>query len=157
MRSSILARIPGFRQRIIPEPSFPSQGSQARGTRLNLTAYGDPVPGLSRGVVRYGNDYMNTRPARNSSYDKLQVIRPLAMEWLRNAWGNVDEFGRHVYDVMQRVRHDPSPYDKLGRITHGDPSGSGMGTSNSTYGTLERGAAVILPSGSECTSMKENV
>ena len=34
MRSSILARIPGFRQRIIPEPSFPSQGSQARGTRL---------------------------------------------------------------------------------------------------------------------------
>jgi hypothetical protein len=34
MCSSILARIPGFRQRIIPEPSFPSQGSQARGTRL---------------------------------------------------------------------------------------------------------------------------
>ena len=34
MRSSILATIPGFRQRIIPEPSFPSQGSQARGTRL---------------------------------------------------------------------------------------------------------------------------
>ena len=36
MRSSILARIPGFRQRIIPEPSFPSQGSQARGTRLRF-------------------------------------------------------------------------------------------------------------------------
>jgi hypothetical protein len=36
MRSSILATIPGFRQRIIPEPSFPSQGSQARGTRLNI-------------------------------------------------------------------------------------------------------------------------
>ena len=36
MRSSILATIPGFRQRIIPEPSFPSQGSQARGTRLQL-------------------------------------------------------------------------------------------------------------------------
>ena len=35
MRSSILARIPGFRQRIIPEPSFPSQGSQAQGTRLS--------------------------------------------------------------------------------------------------------------------------
>ena len=34
VRSSILATIPGFRQRIIPEPSFPSQGSQARGTRL---------------------------------------------------------------------------------------------------------------------------
>ena len=34
MRSSILARIPGFRQRIIPEPRVPSQGSQAQGTRL---------------------------------------------------------------------------------------------------------------------------
>jgi hypothetical protein len=38
MRSSILVRIPGFRQRIIPEPSFPSQGSQARGTRLEALA-----------------------------------------------------------------------------------------------------------------------
>jgi hypothetical protein len=36
MRSSILARIPGFRQRIIPEPRVPSRGSQARGTRLTL-------------------------------------------------------------------------------------------------------------------------
>ena len=34
MRSSILARIPGFRQRIIPEPRIPSRGSQAQGTRL---------------------------------------------------------------------------------------------------------------------------
>ena len=36
MRSSILARIPGFRQRIIPEPRVPSRGSQARRTRLGL-------------------------------------------------------------------------------------------------------------------------
>jgi hypothetical protein len=36
MRSSILARIPGFRQRIIPEPHVPSRGSQARGTRLTV-------------------------------------------------------------------------------------------------------------------------
>jgi hypothetical protein len=35
MRSSILARIPGFRQRIIPEPRVPSRGSQAWGTRLS--------------------------------------------------------------------------------------------------------------------------
>ena len=34
MRSSILARIPGFRQRIIPEPHVPSRGLQARGTGL---------------------------------------------------------------------------------------------------------------------------
>jgi hypothetical protein len=29
-----LSRIPGFRQRIIPEPHVPSRGSRARGTRL---------------------------------------------------------------------------------------------------------------------------
>ena len=34
MRSSIVARILGFRQRIIPEPRVPSRGSQAQGTRL---------------------------------------------------------------------------------------------------------------------------
>jgi hypothetical protein len=34
MPSSILARIPGFRQWIIPEPRVPSRRSQARGTRL---------------------------------------------------------------------------------------------------------------------------
>ena len=137
-----------------------ASSSQETGTSAryrNLTVDGNPVPGFSRGVVRYGNDYMNTRPARNSWYDKLQAIRPLAMEWIRNAWGNIDESGRHVYDVMQRVRHVPSAYDKLARITHGDLSGSGMGTSNSTYGTLERGAAVILPSGSKSASTTENV
>ena len=47
MRSSILARIPGFQQRIIPEPSFPSQGSQARGTRLQgYVAFSYPEPFL---------------------------------------------------------------------------------------------------------------
>jgi hypothetical protein len=34
MHSSILTRIPGFRQRIIPEPRVPFRGSLARGTRL---------------------------------------------------------------------------------------------------------------------------
>ena len=54
MRSSILARIPGFRQRIIPEPSFPSQGSQARGTRLNARrdSFSYPEPYLR--AVRRG-------------------------------------------------------------------------------------------------------
>ena len=51
MRSSVLARIPGFRQRIIPEPHVPSRGSQARGTRLNLDMKVSPEftrPSLSR-------------------------------------------------------------------------------------------------------------
>jgi hypothetical protein len=38
MRSSILARIPGFRQRIIPEPRVPSRGSQARGNEIGALA-----------------------------------------------------------------------------------------------------------------------
>ena len=40
MRNSVLARIPGFRERIIPEPHVPSRGSQARGTRLIVLHFG---------------------------------------------------------------------------------------------------------------------
>ena len=135
-----------------------ASSSQETGTSVtyqNLTSEGNPVPGRSRGVVRYRGDYMNTRPARNSWYDRLQLIRPLAMEWLRNAWGNVDEFGRHVYDVMQRVRHVISPYDKL--VTQSGSAGSGTPASDSSYDVMERPAAVILPSGSERASMTENI
>jgi hypothetical protein len=90
----------------------------------NMTSEGKPAPGFSRGVVRYQRDYMTTRPARNSWYDRLQLIRPLAMEWLRNAWGNVDELGNYVYDVMQRVRHVFVLYNKLGNPPQGDSVGS---------------------------------
>ena len=99
---------------------------------------------------------MNTRPARNSWYDRLQLIRPLAMEWLRNAWGNVDEFGRHVYDVMQRVRHVFVPYNKLGKLQQGDSAGSGV-ERNKTYSSMERPAAVILHTESENASTTQNV
>jgi hypothetical protein len=51
MRSSILATIPGFRQRIIPEPSFPSQGSQARGTRLHQSHQSAWVRAFVRGCA----------------------------------------------------------------------------------------------------------
>ena len=52
MRSSILARIPGFRQRIIPEPHVPSRGSQARGTRLGRHGQIEPsVHDRGRGNV----------------------------------------------------------------------------------------------------------
>ncbi|CAB3998077.1 Hypothetical predicted protein [Paramuricea clavata] len=134
-------------------PSLPQEPGTKYG---NTTSEGEPVPGLSRGVVRYPRDYMNTRPARNSWYDRLQLLRPLAMDWLRNAWGNVDEFGRHVYDVMQRVRHVFVPYDKLSNLQQGDSAGSGV-ERNNTYSTMERPAAVILPTESENASTTENV
>jgi hypothetical protein len=139
------------------EDASSSQETGTSGEYQNLTSEEEPVPGLSRGVVRYGRDYMNTRPARNSGYDKLQLIRPLAMEWLRNAWGNVDEFGRHVYDVVQRVRHVFVPYHKLGNLQQGDSAGSGVERINNTYSTVERPAAVILPTESENASTSENV
>ena len=62
MRSSILARIPGFRQQIIPEPSFPSQGSQARGTRLavDLRRNSD-VKSLIYQLLPSMFDYINSR------------------------------------------------------------------------------------------------
>ena len=68
------------------------------------------------------------------------------MQWLRNTWGNVDEFGRHVYDVMQRVRHVISPYDKLTVVTQSGSAGSGTPASGSSYDVMERPPAVILPS-----------
>ena len=145
-----------FRQRTSEEDARPSEESGASAEYGNLTSEGKPVPGLSRGVVRYQRDYVTTRPARNSWYDRLQLIRPLAMEWLRNAWGNVDEFGRHVYDVMQRVRHVFVPYNKLGNLPQGDSVGSGV-ERNNTYSTMERPAAVILPTESENASASENV
>ena len=56
MHSSILARIPGFRQQIIPEPHVPSRGSQARGTRLigNIkTAVRTPSFDVQTGACSY--------------------------------------------------------------------------------------------------------
>ena len=110
----------------------------------NVTSDGEPIPGLSRGVVCYKRDYMNTRPGRNSWYDRLQLIQPLAMDWLRNAWGNVDEFGRHLYNVMQRVRHVFIPYSKLSRETPVDSTESRVETSD-TYDTTERPQGATLP------------
>jgi hypothetical protein len=52
MRSSVLARIPGFRQRIIPEPHVPSRGSHARGTRLDMITIS--FPEHARSQVRGG-------------------------------------------------------------------------------------------------------
>ena len=58
MRSSILARILGFRQRIIPEPRVPSRGSQAQGTRLGLDfPFKLPVIYVGNQVIR-----SNTEP-----------------------------------------------------------------------------------------------
>ena len=144
------------RQRTSEEDARSSQESGTSAGYENLTSEGEPDPGRSRGVVRFQSDYVTTRPARNSWYDRLQLIRPFAMEWLRNAWGNVDEFGRHVYDVMQRVRHVFVPYNKLGNLQQGDSAGSGV-ERNDTYSTMERPAAVILPTGSENASTSENV
>ena len=100
------------------ETNLSQQGSTGT-TYENLTSDGNPIPGFSRGVAHYRRDYINTRSAQNSWYDKLQLIRPLAMEWLRNTWGNIDQFGRHVYDVMQHTQH-VSPYDRLSKTTEGD-------------------------------------
>ncbi len=136
-----------------------TSSSQQTGTNAeyqNLTSEGNPTPGLSRGVVCYRRDYMNTRSARNSSYDRLQLIRPIAIAWLRNTWGNVDEFGRHIYDVMQRVRHVFVPYNKLGNLREGDSAESGVVRSKKTYDTMERPAGVILPTRSENASTTEN-
>lgn len=131
------------------EGASSSDDTGTSATYQNLTTDGNPAPGLSRGVVPYGRDYVNIRPSQSMWYDRLQLIRPIAIEWLRNAWGNVDEFGRHVYDFMQRhVRHILVPYDKLANLAQGDSAGSERETGNETYDKLERPSTVVLPAGS---------
>jgi hypothetical protein len=82
---------------------------------------------------------MNTRTARNTWHDIFQLIRPLAVDWLRNTWGNVNEFGRPVYDVLQRDRHvlhtTSFTYDRLGNFTEDESAESRMEARN-----------IILPS-----------
>ena len=81
------------------------------------------------------------------------------MQWLRNAWGNVDQSGRHTYDVMQRDEHVISPYDKLHQTTttQRDVAESNAPTSNNLYDTLERPEAVLLPSRCQDSSTTEDV
>ena len=110
----------------------------------NLTADGDPIPGHSRGVVNGEGDYVNRGPSRSSWYDRLQLFRPLAIDWLRNTWGNVDENGHHAYDVIQRVKQIFVPYDKLGNAARGDSARRRMETSDSAYDTAERPPVVIV-------------
>ncbi|XP_028397378.1 uncharacterized protein LOC114521159 [Dendronephthya gigantea] len=120
--------------------------SQETGTGVvyqNLTTDGDPIPGHSRGVVSHEGDYVNTGPSRSSWYDRLQFLRPLAIDWLRNAQGDVDEDGHHVYDVIQRDRQVFVPYDKLGNTPQVDSARRRMETSDSTYDTAERPLVVI--------------
>ena len=118
-----------------PEETATSVGYQ------NLTAGGNPDH--SCGVVNHEEDYVNTGPWRSSWYDRLQLFRPSAIDWLRNAWGNVDVDGHHVYDVMQRVRQIFVPYDKLGNTAQ-DDSAKRIKTSDSTYDTPERPPGVIV-------------
>ena len=109
-----------------------------------MTADGDPIPGHSRGVVNHEGDYVNTGPSRSSWYDRLQLFRPLAIDWLRNAWGNVDENGHHVYDVMQRVRQIFVPYDKLRNTAQEDLDRRKVETNDLNYDTTERPPVVIV-------------
>ena len=147
------------------EGASSSQGNDSTAEYGNLTTEGNPVPGLSRGVVLYQRDYMNTRPSQSSLYDRLQVFGSIAVEWLRNAWGNVDELGHDVYDAMQRgVRQIFVPYDRLGIGRQDIAAGSVYPTCDtpensvqddctqietetrgSNYDTLERPLAVVLP------------
>ena len=118
----------------------------------NCNPDGDPIPGHSRGVVPHKRNYVNTEPSRSLWYDRLQLFRPSAIGWLRNAWGNVDENGHHVYDVMQRVKQIFVPYDKLELTALDDSGGRRMETSDSTYDTPQRPAAVILPCADEIST-----
>ena len=70
MHSSILARIPGFRKRIIPEPHVPSRGSQARGTRLTVAKN-------STTTSFPGSLLLSSFPKKDPGYEVDSTIGPL--------------------------------------------------------------------------------
>ena len=88
-------------------------------------------------------------------YDRLQLFRPLAIDQLRNAWGNVDEEGHRVYDVMQRVKQIFVPYDMLGNTAQEDSAERRMETSDTIYETSERPPAVIVQCQGKTAPTKE--
>ena len=121
----------------------------------NTLSDGTPVPAQTRGIVPYERDYKNTSL---SWYDKLQTIRPLAIDWLRNTWGNIDEFGRHVYDTIKRIPHIFATYDKIRNAARDDLNENGATSSSNTYDNMERLPPVTLPSRRESVlSATENV
>jgi hypothetical protein len=81
MRSSILARIPGFRQRIIPEPRVLSRGSQARGTRLATSV----IATLPRVQALWSVYVLSARgTAREGEKRKIRRIADLRMTFRQN-------------------------------------------------------------------------
>ena len=129
-------------------PSSPQETDSANGYENTLND-GTPIPGHSRGIVHYERDYKNTSL---SWYDRLRSIQPLAVDWLRNTWGNVDESGRHIYDAMKRIPQTFVPYDKLRNLAGDNLNENGTTSSDNAYDTMERSPAVILPSRSEITA-----
>ena len=122
----------------------------------NMLSDAVPVPGHSRGIVIYERHYINRR---NSWYDKLRSIRPLAIDWLRNSWGNIDEFGRHVYDAMKRIQHIFVSYDKLRNVGPATLNEKRTRRDSNAYDTMERPPPVTLPSRDEVvdSSTTENI
>ena len=137
------------------EVASSSQETGSSNEYENTLSDGTPVPAQTRGIVPYERDYKNTSL---SWYDKLQRIRPLAIDWLRNTWGNIDEFGRHVYDAMKRIPHIFVPYDKMRNAARDNLNENGATSSSNTYDNMERLPPITLPSRRESVlSATENV
>lgn len=138
------------------ETASSSQETDSANEYENIISDGTPISAHTRGIVSYERHYMNTNL---SWYDKLRTISPLAIDWLRNMWGNVDEFGRHVYDAMKRIPHVYVPYDKMRNVARGDLNENGTTTGSNAYDTMERHPEVTLPSRSQIVvlSTAENI
>ena len=79
----------------------------------NLNEDGEPLPGACRGIIPYQQPYINMTSLNRPYYAKLQLFSSITLQWLRNAWGQVDEMGKHVYDALCRGMGMSLPYDKL--------------------------------------------
>ena len=69
-----LARIPGFRQRIIPEPHVPSRGSQARGTRLVVILLRNSAEQIKSPTVCVSVPFTALGPVVSKAFKSLSTV-----------------------------------------------------------------------------------
>ena len=128
------------------EPDVTSVRPQTYG---NLNENGEPLPGVSRGIIPYQQPYLNV-PSLNRSphYSKLQLFSSITLDWLRNTWGEVDELGKHVYNVLSHGMELLLPYDKL-KKTKLDSRRNQLGAidknGDAVYDKFDRRPAVLMP------------
>ena len=114
----------------------------------NLNEDRQPLPGACRGIILYQKHYVNMTSLNKPYYAQIQLFSSITLDWLRNAWGQVDELGKHVYDALCRGMKLLLPYAKLEKIKDDSPRnhlGAIDENGYAEYDQFDHRPAVLLP------------